>query len=237
MYRAYFAPNYLDPTGTDIYVETSEQVGGLHKRVCVDTWNDCLTEKTGKYCISFGVDNGVGSSQPTGGAVLGGAGYSSARGQSATGTGVAAGGVSTVGADATSQSTSGQEAEEGKSGRGSGIVYEDDDPVKEEIRRQVINCPQIDLVILKHMKMQLGNRGPYVMGIGPIPSTTCRDYSEDYFDNWQNNKEALSELCKQVTIPDHCENICASCCDDAFGNGSGSRRFGLADGFPTWSPN
>ena len=59
---------YVDPFGMDIWVENTVAVGGFHQRVCVDMWRQsrigsCCKGKTyckaGKYCISFGANDGA----------------------------------------------------------------------------------------------------------------------------------------------------------------------------------
>ncbi len=67
LYRAYFVPSGVDPSGLDVWVENGTQVGGWHQRICVDTY-DASCKKTGKFCISFGVDGtGEGGSCADGG--------------------------------------------------------------------------------------------------------------------------------------------------------------------------
>jgi RHS repeat-associated protein len=78
---------YFDVLGLDVWVENTTSVNGFHKRICVTTWDGpydaeptstsgydvcCVGgkwyKKSGKYCISFGVDNGTnGSSTGSGG--------------------------------------------------------------------------------------------------------------------------------------------------------------------------
>jgi RHS repeat-associated protein len=45
--------NSVDPLGLDVWVENTNAIFGLHKRVCVTTWDKCCKNRTGKYCISF----------------------------------------------------------------------------------------------------------------------------------------------------------------------------------------
>jgi hypothetical protein len=54
---AYVASNpmrHVDPLGLDAWIEDTKRIGGTHRRVCVDTWSDDCSRKTGKHCVSFG---------------------------------------------------------------------------------------------------------------------------------------------------------------------------------------
>jgi len=67
LYRAYFVPNYSDPSGEHIYLTKGlrgrwDPVGVVHQDICVDTWDlDLMMQgcclKTGARCFSFGVGN------------------------------------------------------------------------------------------------------------------------------------------------------------------------------------
>ena len=48
-------PNALDPTGRDVYVESTAKVGGWHERITVDVHN-AQGQRIGWYAISFGYD-------------------------------------------------------------------------------------------------------------------------------------------------------------------------------------
>ena len=50
--------SYRDPRGLDVYVETTAQVGGKHKRITVDTY-DATGKKNGSFSISFGWDEAL----------------------------------------------------------------------------------------------------------------------------------------------------------------------------------
>jgi RHS repeat-associated protein len=56
-----------DPSGTSVWVDNGSQVAGIHQRICVSTYDDSCN-KTGKFCISFGVvDENEGASSGEGG--------------------------------------------------------------------------------------------------------------------------------------------------------------------------
>ena len=55
-----------DRFGRDVWTENSTAVGGWHRRVCVDVWDEECKKKTGKYCISFGLANGDGEGSSAG---------------------------------------------------------------------------------------------------------------------------------------------------------------------------
>ncbi len=70
-FAGWFAPHALDWSGKDIWIENTTAVGGLHQRICVDTC-DKSGKKTGKYCVSFGVDDSDGKPGSSGGVSGGG---------------------------------------------------------------------------------------------------------------------------------------------------------------------
>lgn len=59
-----------DPSGLDTWIEGTGAAAGMHQRLCVDTYDDNCA-KTGKYCISFGAADTVGSSSDTSGSSSG----------------------------------------------------------------------------------------------------------------------------------------------------------------------
>jgi RHS repeat-associated protein len=66
----------VDPTGEDVYIESTTAAGGCHWQICVDTWGDGCSRKTGKYCISFAGNRGAwcqlcGKTCPCGGGAPG----------------------------------------------------------------------------------------------------------------------------------------------------------------------
>ncbi|MBN8625472.1 MAG: RHS repeat-associated core domain-containing protein [Planctomycetes bacterium] len=66
-YAASNSISLRDPFGLDVTLQnTTALPAGIHQRVCVDTWDDSCCHKSGRYCISFGVDNdGVDNPPPT----------------------------------------------------------------------------------------------------------------------------------------------------------------------------
>jgi RHS repeat-associated protein len=66
----------VDPTGEDVYIQSTRAANGWHWQICVDTWGDGCSKKTGKYCISFAGNRGAwfgscGTTCPCGGGAPG----------------------------------------------------------------------------------------------------------------------------------------------------------------------
>jgi hypothetical protein len=59
---------------------------------------------------------------------------------------------------------------------GSGIVYQDDDPVI-KYKKYFKTSSSEDKIILDYLKVQIGNTGPY-----NVLSNSCRDYSGNEFE-------------------------------------------------------
>ncbi len=156
-----------DPMGLDIWVENTTAVGGWHRRVCVDTY-DSNCKKTGKYCVSFGLDGG--------------------------GTGGSSGGSS----DSSDGSGSCSANPPGLPGGndnpdGDGVVYEDNvDAATREVKRKSSNC-ECDGAAKDYMKSLVGSRGNYA-----IIGNSCRSFSEDAFNKMSDDMEdgSLNECCE-----------------------------------------
>jgi len=128
------ALQFRDPMGLDVWIENTAGVFGRHQRICVDTWSECCTEKTGKYCISFGHAGG---------------GSSASSGASNTGCG-------------SSGSGSGSAGSSGIGGGGTGIVYVDPDTGDRtgEDSRHSQDC-EADKRTKEDFESQEGDRGNY----------------------------------------------------------------------------
>ena len=162
--------NFTDRLGLDVWTENTTAVGGWHRRICVDTWDDKCCKKIGKYCISFGVDGG-GTGSGSGGSPNNPSAPSVENGGSSDS------GSSDQGGSSGSSNSSSDGIDNGDGAGGDGVVYEDnDDPSTAEKQRKTKTCEQ-DKAIKKKLEGMVGNRANY-----NICTQSCRHFSGRIFD-------------------------------------------------------
>jgi hypothetical protein len=143
-----------DPTGLDVWIENGNSAGGFHRRICVDTWDDKRSKKTGKLCISFA---GGGSDLCT---------FRSCDScDENSDSKRCASGYSTCPVPLPSEFPYNE--------HGNGVIYEDTGSTTKERWRYPYTCKE-DKRIAEYFRNLIGTRGDYGAFIG----TNCRDFSE-----------------------------------------------------------
>ena len=178
---------YIDRWDLDVWIENTDQILGLHQRICVDTWvqdnslqskgsngaccmNGRRWKKSDKYCISFGTQVGCGPYFSSGD---GGSSDSDSSGPDSS-------------SSANKQHTpnTGQshfpEGIEGPTPNSNGVVYIDIiDPATGESGRIKTSCQQ-DITSKEYLEGLVGQEGEY-----SLLGQTCRDFSwavHDYLE-------------------------------------------------------
>ena len=170
---------YIDRRGLDVWIENTDQMFGLHQRICVDTWvqdnslqskgsngvccmNGRRWKKSDKYCISFGTQVGCWPYFSSGD---GGSSDSDSSGPDAS-------------SSANEQHTpnTGQshfpEGIEGPTPNSNGVVYIDIiDPATGESGRIKTSCQQ-DITSKEYLEGLVGQEAEY-----SLLGQTCRDFS------------------------------------------------------------
>lgn len=180
----------FDFLGRDVWIENTNKVKGLHRRVCVDVWVEDTNGKCcdkGKsysktkisYCISFGVYHN--QSNP----------WDSFSGDGGMSDSDSSGDSSTSGDEAGPPGKSRfPEGFDGPNPDGDGMVYIDDrDPATKEVKRfSTNNDCQFDLAAYDYMKGLVGQCANYTL-IGQ----SCRFFSEatyqELFRRYHEKKE------------------------------------------------
>jgi hypothetical protein len=204
MYRGYFAPNGVDPTGNNVYIIRTDAANGLHHSICVDVWDECCENVTGRFCISFGMDmenpvvkGGLSSASGAGG--LGS--YSTSKGASssnpsATTAGTAAGTASTS-TQITVEHTADDNSPDGSTG--SGVVYVDTDPIREIVDIVSTNCA-MDKALLWMFRKQVNTRGTYGA------DATCRTFSAIIMGQARESLPTMEKLGKMIIDQSDCDD-------------------------------
>jgi RHS repeat-associated protein len=164
---------FLDPLGLDVWVENTTSVYGFHQRICVDVWNADCTQKTGKFCISFGLDRAAGHT-----------------GNGSTSRSASEDGGSSDSDSSGDSSTSGDEPSQpgvlppgthfpidGPDPKGDGIVYQDmKDPCVKIAKHTKSTCER-DKATLTYLNSLVGVKANY-----SLCGQNCRDFSSGAYD-------------------------------------------------------